>query len=88
MHTHMLRAALAALVVLLPVRSEAQASARTEHTPAESAEAVIGETSGFDPEERMRRVPPRRPAADAAKPLPQRVALEPAIATRSSNSAM
>jgi hypothetical protein len=43
MHTHMLRAALAALVVLLPVRSEAQASARTEHAPAESAEAVVGE---------------------------------------------
>jgi hypothetical protein len=42
MHTHM-RAALAALVVLLPVRSEAQASARTEPTHAQSAEPVVGE---------------------------------------------
>jgi len=43
MHTHMLRAAFAALVVLLPVRSEAQAPARTEHTRAPNAQAVIGE---------------------------------------------
>ena len=43
MHTHMLRAALAALVVLLPVRSEAQASTRTEPTPFERAESVVGE---------------------------------------------
>jgi hypothetical protein len=43
MHTHMLRAALAALVVLLPVRSEAQASARTGPTHAQNAEAVVGE---------------------------------------------
>ena len=43
MHTHMLRAALAALVVLLPVRSEAQASARTEPTHAQSAQAVVGD---------------------------------------------
>jgi hypothetical protein len=43
MHTHILRAALAALVVLLPVRSEAQASARTEPTHAQNAEAVVGE---------------------------------------------
>jgi hypothetical protein len=43
MHTHMLRAALAALVVLLPVRSEAQASARSEHTRAQNAQAVVGE---------------------------------------------
>jgi tetratricopeptide (TPR) repeat protein len=44
-----------------------------------AAEAVIGETSGFDPEERQQRIP-RRPAIDP-KPLPQRVALEPAVAT-------
>jgi hypothetical protein len=43
MHTHMLRAALAALVVLLPVRSEAQASARTKPTRAPNAQAVVGE---------------------------------------------
>jgi hypothetical protein len=43
MHTRMLRAALAGLVVLLPVRSEAQASARTEPTHAQSAEPVVGE---------------------------------------------
>lgn len=43
MHTHMLRAALAAVVVLLPVRSEAQASARTEPTHAQNAHAVVGE---------------------------------------------
>lgn len=43
MHTHMLRAALAALVVLLPGRSEAQASARSEPTPAKSAQAVVGQ---------------------------------------------
>jgi hypothetical protein len=43
MHTHMLRAALAAMVVLLPVRSEAQASARSEPTRAQNAEAVVGE---------------------------------------------
>jgi hypothetical protein len=39
----MLRAALAALVVLLPVRSEAQASARTEPTHAQNAQTVVGE---------------------------------------------
>lgn len=43
MHTHMLRAALAALVVLLPVRSEAQASARTKPTPAQNGQAVVGQ---------------------------------------------
>jgi hypothetical protein len=43
MHTHMLRAALAAMVVLLPVRSEAQASARSEPTRAQNAEAVVGQ---------------------------------------------
>lgn len=43
MHTLMLRAALAALVVLLPVRAEAQASAQTEPIHAQNAEAVVGE---------------------------------------------
>lgn len=43
MHTHMLRAALTALVVLLPVRSEAQASPRTKPTPAQSGQAVVGQ---------------------------------------------
>ncbi|MGH9199844.1 MAG: hypothetical protein ACRD2A_01255 [Vicinamibacterales bacterium] len=45
----------------------------------EAAEVVVGETSGLDPEERQRRVPRRRPT-DETK-LPQRVALEQAIAT-------
>jgi hypothetical protein len=39
----MLRAALAALIVLLPVRSEAQASTRSEHIRAQNAQAVVGE---------------------------------------------
>jgi hypothetical protein len=43
MHTHMLRAALAALVVLLPVRSEAQAPAGSEPTRTQNAQAVIGQ---------------------------------------------
>jgi hypothetical protein len=43
MRTHMLRAALAAIVVLLPVRSEAQASARSEPTRVQNAETVVGE---------------------------------------------
>jgi hypothetical protein len=43
MHTHMLRAALAAFVILLPVRSEAQASAPPERTRAESPQAVVGQ---------------------------------------------
>ena len=40
MHTHMLRAALAATVVLLPVRSEAQASAQRERVVV--AQTVVG----------------------------------------------
>jgi hypothetical protein len=43
MHTHMFRAALAAFVILLPVRSEAQASAPPESTRAESPQAVVGQ---------------------------------------------
>ena len=43
MHTHMLRAALAAFVVLLPVRSEAQASAPPGRTRAQSPQAVVGQ---------------------------------------------
>lgn len=43
MHTHMLRAALAAFVVLLPVRSEAQASAPPERTRARSPQTVVGQ---------------------------------------------
>lgn len=43
MHTHMLRAALAAFVVLLPVRSEAQASAPPERARAQSPQAVVGQ---------------------------------------------
>ncbi len=46
-----------------------------------AAEAVIGETSGFDPEERQQRIPRRPVTSTDPKPLPQRVALEPAIAT-------
>ena len=42
MHTHMLRAALAAVVVLLPVRSEAQPSSLATR-PQPSAQAVVGE---------------------------------------------
>jgi hypothetical protein len=42
MHTNMLRAAFTAFVVLLPVRSEAQASA-PERTRAQSPQAVIGQ---------------------------------------------
>ena len=40
MHTHMLRAALAATVILLPVRSEAQASAQRERVVV--AQTVVG----------------------------------------------
>jgi hypothetical protein len=40
MHTHMLRAALAATVVLLPVRSEAQASAQRERVVV--AQTLVG----------------------------------------------
>jgi hypothetical protein len=43
MHTQMLRAALAAFAVLLPVRSEAQASAPPERTGAQSPQAVVGQ---------------------------------------------
>jgi hypothetical protein len=43
MHTHILTAALAALVVLLPVRSEAQTSVRAERIPGDSAQVMVGE---------------------------------------------
>lgn len=43
MHTHMLRAALAAVVVVLPVRSEAQTSVTAARIRADSANKVIGE---------------------------------------------
>jgi hypothetical protein len=44
MHTHLFRAALAAIVVLLPVRSEAQhTSIATARPPQQSAQAVAGE---------------------------------------------
>jgi hypothetical protein len=43
MHTHMLRAAFAALVVLLPVRSVAQAPAGSEPTRTQNAQAIIGQ---------------------------------------------
>jgi hypothetical protein len=43
MHIRILQAALAAFAVLLPVRSEAQASVWTEHTRTPNAQAVVGE---------------------------------------------
>ena len=43
MHTRIFTAALAALVVLLPLRSEAQTSVTAARTRADSANAVIGE---------------------------------------------
>jgi hypothetical protein len=43
MHTHILKAALAAVVVLLPVRSGAQTSALAERMPGDSAQVVVGE---------------------------------------------
>jgi tetratricopeptide (TPR) repeat protein len=46
----------------------------------DAAAVVVGETSGFDPEERQQRVP-RRPVTQQPVALPQRVALEPALAT-------
>ncbi len=45
----------------------------------DAAAVVVGETSGFDPEERQRRIPRRRITDEA--PLPERIALEPAMAT-------
>jgi hypothetical protein len=43
MHTHMLKAALAAVVVLLPLRSEAQTSVPGDHIPGNSARVMVGE---------------------------------------------
>jgi hypothetical protein len=43
MYTHLLRAALAASVVLLPVRSEAQPSSLTARPPQQGSQAVVGE---------------------------------------------
>jgi hypothetical protein len=43
MHTPMFRAALAAVVVLLPIRSEAQSSAGAQPPRGGSAQAVVGE---------------------------------------------
>ena len=43
MHTQILKAALAALVVLLPVRSEAQTSVPAERISGDSAQVVVGE---------------------------------------------
>jgi tetratricopeptide (TPR) repeat protein len=45
----------------------------------EAAAAVVGETSGFDPEERQQRLPRRTTMQE--EPIPQRLALEPAVAT-------
>ena len=45
----------------------------------DAAAAVVGETSGMDPEERQQRIPRRRVTDET--PAPQRAALEPAIAT-------
>ncbi len=42
MHTHLLKAALAAVVVLLPARAEAQASVPAERTRVETAKTVVG----------------------------------------------
>ncbi len=67
------------LAARLPVPSSPAAGVIPPSAYVAAAEAVIGETSGFDPEERQQRIP-RRPVTDP-KPLPQRVALEPAIAT-------
>ena len=43
MHTQILTAALAAVVVLLPVRSEAQTSVPAERIRGDSAQVVVGE---------------------------------------------
>ncbi len=43
MYTQIFRAALAAVVVLLPVRAEAQASVPAKRTRAESGQVVVGE---------------------------------------------
>jgi tetratricopeptide (TPR) repeat protein len=63
----------------LSTRLPAPTTALPPSVLLDAAQVVIGETSGFDPEERMQRIP-RRPATDQTR-LPQRVALEPAIAT-------
>jgi hypothetical protein len=43
MHTRILRAALAAVVVLLPVRSEAQPAVPAERVPGDSAQVMVEE---------------------------------------------
>jgi hypothetical protein len=43
MHTHILKAALAAVVVLLPVRSEAQTSIPADRILGDNAEIMVGE---------------------------------------------
>jgi hypothetical protein len=43
MHTHILKAALAAVMVLLPARSEAQTSVPTERIRGDSAQVMVGE---------------------------------------------
>ena len=43
MHTHMLKAALAAVVVLLPLRSEAQTSVPTDRIPGNNARVMVGD---------------------------------------------
>ena len=43
MHTHILQAALAAVVVVLSVRSEAQTAVPAERIPGDSTQVVVGE---------------------------------------------
>ena len=43
MHTHLLRAALAAVIFVLPVRSEAQTTVSAERTGGDGARVLVGE---------------------------------------------